>query len=31
MRYDRYMRLSWKVLLPANLIWVVLVAGVRVA
>jgi NADH-quinone oxidoreductase subunit H len=31
MRYDRYMRLSWKVLLPANLIWIVLVAGVQVA
>ncbi len=29
MRYDRYMRFSWKVLLPANLVWILLVAGLR--
>src|SRR5690606_11437971 len=28
-RYDQFMRLGWKVLVPASLAWVVLIAGVR--
>jgi len=31
LRYDQYMRFSWKVLLPAGLIWLVLLAGFRVS
>lgn len=29
MRYDQFMRLGWKVLVPANLVWIVLVVGLR--
>ncbi|SER75370.1 NADH-quinone oxidoreductase subunit NuoH [Actinokineospora terrae] len=29
MRYDQFMRLGWKVLVPANLVWIVLVVGMR--
>jgi NADH-quinone oxidoreductase subunit H len=29
MRYDQFMRFGWKVLLPANLVWILLLAGVR--
>jgi NADH-quinone oxidoreductase subunit H len=28
-RYDQFMRLGWKVLIPAGLVWVVAVAGVQ--
>jgi NADH-quinone oxidoreductase subunit H len=28
-RYDQFMRLGWKVLVPVSLAWVVLIAGVR--
>jgi NADH-quinone oxidoreductase subunit H len=31
LRYDQYMRFSWKVLLPASLIWIMLLAGFRVS
>jgi NADH-quinone oxidoreductase subunit H len=31
LRYDQFMRLGWKVLLPANLVWILAVAGVKVA
>ena len=31
LRYDQFMRLGWKVLLPVNLVWILLLAGVRVA
>ncbi|WP_213451493.1 NADH-quinone oxidoreductase subunit NuoH [Rhizomonospora bruguierae] len=30
LRYDQFMRLGWKVLLPLNLAWIVLLAGVKV-
>jgi NADH-quinone oxidoreductase subunit H len=30
LRYDQYMRFSWKVLLPAGLVWILLVAGFQV-
>ena len=30
MRYDQFMRFGWKVLVPAALVWTMLVAGVRV-
>jgi NADH-quinone oxidoreductase subunit H len=30
MRYDQFMRFGWKVLVPAALVWIMLVAGVRV-
>ena len=30
MRYDQFMRFGWKVLVPGALIWIMLVAGVRV-
>jgi NADH-quinone oxidoreductase subunit H len=29
LRYDQFMRLGWKVLLPVNLIWIVALAGVK--
>ncbi|OLF15308.1 NADH-quinone oxidoreductase subunit NuoH [Actinophytocola xanthii] len=28
-RYDQFMRIGWKVLVPLNLIWIVLIAGLR--
>ncbi|MDV6013182.1 NADH-quinone oxidoreductase subunit NuoH [Haloechinothrix sp. LS1_15] len=28
-RYDQFMRLGWKVLIPVNLAWIVLIAGIR--
>ncbi|MGH3516549.1 MAG: NADH-quinone oxidoreductase subunit NuoH [Haloechinothrix sp.] len=28
-RYDQFMRLGWKVLIPASLAWIVLIAGIR--
>jgi NADH-quinone oxidoreductase subunit H len=30
-RYDQFMRLGWKVLIPVNLVWILFLAGVRVA
>ncbi|HEU0102198.1 MAG TPA: NADH-quinone oxidoreductase subunit NuoH [Mycobacteriales bacterium] len=30
MRYDQFMKLGWKVLIPAALVWIMLVAAVRV-
>ena len=30
LRYDQFMRFGWKVLLPANLIWILALAGLRV-
>jgi NADH-quinone oxidoreductase subunit H len=29
LRYDQFMRLGWKVLLPINLVWILLLAGLR--
>ena len=29
LRYDQFMRLGWKVLLPVNLAWILMLAGVR--
>ena len=29
LRYDKFMELGWKVLVPASLIWIVVVSGVR--
>jgi NADH-quinone oxidoreductase subunit H len=29
MRYDQFMKLGWKVLIPASLVWIVLVAVIR--
>ncbi len=31
MRYDQFMKLGWKVLLPISLVWIVAVAGMRLA
>jgi NADH-quinone oxidoreductase subunit H len=31
MRYDTFMRFGWKVLVPAGLVWILLVAAIRVA
>jgi NADH-quinone oxidoreductase subunit H len=28
-RYDQFMRLGWKVLVPVNLVWIVALAGIR--
>ncbi|GAB3446174.1 NADH-quinone oxidoreductase subunit NuoH [Actinophytocola sediminis] len=28
-RYDQFMRIGWKVLVPLNLVWIVLIAGFR--
>jgi NADH-quinone oxidoreductase subunit H len=30
LRYDQFMRFGWKVLIPASLVWIVIVAGARV-
>jgi NADH-quinone oxidoreductase subunit H len=30
LRYDQFMRLGWKVLIPLNLLWILVVAGFRV-
>ncbi len=30
LRYDQFMRLGWKVLLPINLVWILALAGIRV-
>ncbi|MGH3711890.1 MAG: NADH-quinone oxidoreductase subunit NuoH [Micromonosporaceae bacterium] len=29
LRYDQFMHLGWKVLVPANLIWIIVIAGIR--
>ena len=29
MRYDQFMRLGWKVLLPINLVWILALAGIK--
>jgi NADH-quinone oxidoreductase subunit H len=29
LRYDQFMRFGWKVLIPANLVWIITLAGVR--
>jgi NADH-quinone oxidoreductase subunit H len=31
LRYDQFMRLGWKVLLPANLVWILVLAGLKTA
>jgi NADH-quinone oxidoreductase subunit H len=28
-RYDQFMKLGWKILVPFNLVWIVLIAGIR--
>jgi NADH-quinone oxidoreductase subunit H len=28
-RYDQFMRIGWKILVPANLVWIVLITGLR--
>jgi NADH-quinone oxidoreductase subunit H len=30
LRYDQFMRLGWKVLLPVNLMWILVLAGIKV-
>lgn len=29
LRYDQFMRFGWKVLLPANLVWILMLAGIK--
>jgi NADH-quinone oxidoreductase subunit H len=29
LRYDQFMRFGWKVLLPANLVWILLLSGIK--
>ncbi len=29
LRYDQFMKFGWKVLIPASLLWIILVAGIR--
>jgi len=29
LRYDQFMRFGWKVLIPANLVWILILAGVK--
>jgi NADH-quinone oxidoreductase subunit H len=31
LRYDQFMRFGWKILIPVNLVWILFLAGVRVA
>ncbi len=31
LRYDQFMKLGWKVLVPVSLVWIMLVAGIRTA
>jgi NADH-quinone oxidoreductase subunit H len=31
LRYDQFMRFGWKVLIPVNLVWILFLAGIRVA
>jgi len=31
MRYDQFMRIGWKVLIPVSLVWIVCAAGIRVS
>ncbi len=31
LRYDQFMRFGWKVLLPISLVWILVLAGVRIA
>jgi NADH-quinone oxidoreductase subunit H len=30
LRYDQFMRFGWKVLIPANLVWILALAGIKV-
>ncbi|OLB73337.1 MAG: NADH-quinone oxidoreductase subunit H [Actinobacteria bacterium 13_2_20CM_2_71_6] len=30
LRYDQFMRFGWKVLLPANLVWILALAGIKI-
>jgi NADH-quinone oxidoreductase subunit H len=31
LRYDQFMRFGWKILIPVNLVWILFLAGVKVA
>ncbi len=31
MRYDQFMRIGWKVLIPVSLVWIVCAAGIRIS